>query len=132
MFAPIARVGDMHVCPMQTPAVVPIPHVGGPVLPPGAPTVFAGGMPVAVVGGMATCVGPPDVFIVGSFTVLAAGQPVVRAMDTTAHGGMVPAGFPTVMVGDSGGAGSPQGATMSAAKAGGSAFTRSDCNATGA
>jgi hypothetical protein len=89
-------------------------------------------MPVAVVGGMATCVGPPDVFIVGSFTVLAAGQPVVRAMDTTAHGGMVPAGFPTVMVGDSGGAGSPQGATMSAAKAGGSAFTRSDCNATGA
>ncbi len=30
-----ARLTDMHVCPMQTPAVVPIPHVGGPIIGPG-------------------------------------------------------------------------------------------------
>ena len=48
MFAPVARVNDFHLCPMQTPAVVPIPHVGGPVVGPGALTVWAGGMPVVM------------------------------------------------------------------------------------
>lgn len=129
MFAPIARVGDFHLCPMQTPAVVPIPHVGGPVLPPGAVTVLAGGMPVATMGTMAICVGPPDILTLGSMAVFAMGQPVVRVGDVTAHGGSVMVGLPTVMVGDSGGAGSSQAATMSAAKAGGSAFVRSECNA---
>lgn len=33
-------VGDMHTCPMSD---GPKPHVGGPILPPGAPTVFIGG-----------------------------------------------------------------------------------------
>ena len=37
---PAACVGDLHVCPMVTPAVPPIPHVGGPILPPGGITVF--------------------------------------------------------------------------------------------
>ena len=61
-----ARVGDMHVCPMVT---VLVPHVGGPILPPGEPTVLIEGMPAARVGDMATCVGPPDTIIVGSATV---------------------------------------------------------------
>jgi hypothetical protein len=39
---PAARVSDMHVCPMVTPAVPPVPHVGGPILPPGAVTVLIG------------------------------------------------------------------------------------------
>ena len=60
---PAARVGDMHTCPMQTPAVPPIPHVGGPILPPGSPTVLIGNQPAARVGDMATCVGPPDTII---------------------------------------------------------------------
>ena len=30
---PAARITDMHVCPMVT---VLVPHVGGPILPPGA------------------------------------------------------------------------------------------------
>jgi uncharacterized Zn-binding protein involved in type VI secretion len=129
MFSPIARVNDFHLCPMQTPAVVPIPHVGGPVVGPGAVTVWAGGMPVSVFGDLAICVGPPDVMVTGAPTVFAEGRPVVRITDTTAHGGMVIVGLPTVMVGDSGGAGSSQAATMSAAKAGGSAFVRAECNA---
>ena len=60
---PAARVGDMHTCPMQTPGTPPIPHVGGPILPPGGVTVLIGGQPAARVGDMATCVGPPDTII---------------------------------------------------------------------
>jgi uncharacterized Zn-binding protein involved in type VI secretion len=67
---PAARVGDMHTCPMQTPGVPPIPHVGGPILPPGAVTVLIGGLPAARMGDMATCVGPPDAIIIGCPTVI--------------------------------------------------------------
>ena len=41
---PAARVGDMHVCPMMTPGVPPIPHVGGPVTL-GSVGVLIGGVP---------------------------------------------------------------------------------------
>ena len=68
---PAARVGDMHVCPMVT---VLVPHVGGPILPPGDPTVLIGGMPAARMGDLCTCVGPPDVIVMGDFTVLVGGQ----------------------------------------------------------
>ena len=94
-----ARVGDMHICPMQTPAVVPIPHVGGPISGPGCPTVIIGGMPAAVVGDMAICTGPPDSISKGSATVFFGGKPAVRQGDLTAHGGNIAAGFPTVMIG---------------------------------
>ena len=96
---PAARVGDMHVCPMVTPGVPPIPHVGGPVMPPGFPTVLIGGMPAARMGDMCVCVGPPDVIAIGSATVLIGGQPAARMGDMTAHGGSIVIGFPTVMIG---------------------------------
>ncbi len=67
---PAARVGDLHTCPMQSPAVPPIPHVGGPIMPPGGITVLIGNMPAARMGDMATCVGPPDSIILGEMTVL--------------------------------------------------------------
>lgn len=67
---PAARVGDMHVCPMVTPGTPPVPHVGGPIMPPGSPTVLIGGQPAARIGDMATCVGPPDVIAAGAPTVL--------------------------------------------------------------
>lgn len=72
---PAARVGDMHVCPMQTPGLPPIPHVGGPILPPGCPHVLIGNMPAACMGDSAVCVGPPDVIIKGSSSVLIGGRP---------------------------------------------------------
>jgi uncharacterized Zn-binding protein involved in type VI secretion len=128
MFSPVARLQDMHICLMQTPAVVPIPHVGGPIMGPGAMTVTAGGMPVSVLGDIAICVGPPDVMVMGSPTVTAMGLPIVRITDFSAHGAMTLIGMPTVMIGDSGGAGSPQAATMLAAKAAAKPFTRSVCN----
>ena len=96
---PAARVGDMHTCPMQTPGLPPIPHVGGPVLPPGCPTVLIGGMPAARVGDMAVCVGPFDLIITGSSTVLIGGKPAARMGDTTAHGGTIVAGCPTLVIG---------------------------------
>jgi uncharacterized Zn-binding protein involved in type VI secretion len=96
MGMPAARVTDMHVCPMVTGIV---PHVGGPILPPGAITVLIGGLPAARVGDMCTCVGPPDVIALGSFTVLIGGMPAARLGDMTAHGGAIVMGYPTVLIG---------------------------------
>jgi uncharacterized Zn-binding protein involved in type VI secretion len=93
---PAARITDMHVCPMVTGVV---PHVGGPILPPGAPTVLLGGLPAARRGDMATCVGPPDSIIMGAPTVLIGGQPAARMGDSTAHGGVIVLGCPTVIIG---------------------------------
>nr|WP_321470257.1 PAAR domain-containing protein [uncultured Paludibaculum sp.] len=93
---PAARVSDMHVCPMVTGIV---PHVGGPILPPGAVTVLIGGLPAARVTDMATCVGPPDVIVLGSFTVLTMNMPQARIGDMTAHGGSIVLGCFTVLVG---------------------------------
>ena len=95
-----ARVGDMHTCPMVTPGTPPIPHVGGTVMPPGEPTVMIGGVPAARLGDMATCVGPPDSIIKGSGTVLIGGMPAARMGDSTAHGGSIVIGCPTVMIGN--------------------------------
>ncbi len=94
---PAARVTDMHTCPMVNPG--PVPHVGGPILPPGAPTVIIAGMPAAVVTNMCVCVGPPDSIVKGSMTVLIGGLPAARMGDNTAHGGVIVSGAPTVMIG---------------------------------
>jgi uncharacterized Zn-binding protein involved in type VI secretion len=96
---PAARVGDMHVCPMVTPAVPPIPHVGGPILPPGGVTVLIGMMPAARVGDMAVCVGPPDTIAMGSMTVMISNMPAARMGDMCGHGGTIVVGCPTVLIG---------------------------------
>jgi uncharacterized Zn-binding protein involved in type VI secretion len=75
-----------------------VPHVGGPLLAPGAPTTLIGGLPAARVTDMAVCVGPPDVVVLGSFTVLIGGMPAARMLDMTAHGGMIVLGAPTVLI----------------------------------
>ncbi|MGH3030444.1 MAG: PAAR domain-containing protein [Gaiellaceae bacterium] len=86
MASAAARVGDKHTCPAVTGAV---PHVGGPVLPPGVSNVLVGGLPAATVGGTCSCVGPPDTIVSGSATVLIGGRPAARAGSGTAHGGAV-------------------------------------------
>lgn len=91
-----ARINDMHTCPLVSGTV---PHVGGPILPPGAVSVLIGGMPAAKVGDMCVCTGPPDSLVVGSATVLIENMPAVRMGDSTAHGGSVVAGLPTVIIG---------------------------------
>jgi uncharacterized Zn-binding protein involved in type VI secretion len=94
-----ARVGDMHVCPMVTPGTPPVPHVGGPVLPPGEPTVLIENMPAARMGDMLVCTGPPDSIVKGSATVLIGGVPAARMGDSTAHGGTITLGSLTVIIG---------------------------------
>ncbi|HME21235.1 MAG TPA: PAAR domain-containing protein [Acetobacteraceae bacterium] len=96
MGQPAARLTDMHVCPMVT---VLVPHVGGPILAPGAITTLIGRLPAARVGDMLVCVGPPDVIALGSFTTLIGGQPAARMGDLTAHGGAIVLGLPTVLIG---------------------------------
>lgn len=95
---PAARATDMHICPMLTPGLVPIPHVGGPLLP--LPTtVLIGSLPAATVGQMCVCVGPPDSIVTGSLTVLINNRPAARMSDITAHGGTIVTGMPTVLLG---------------------------------
>lgn len=97
---PAARLLDMHVCPQQTPAVpTPIPHVGGPILGMGEPTVLIGNLPAARMGDKCLCVGPPDTIVKGSGTVLIGGKPAARMGDSTAHGGTILVGCPTVLIG---------------------------------
>jgi uncharacterized Zn-binding protein involved in type VI secretion len=96
---PAARITDMHICPMQTPNIVPIPHVGGPIIGPGAATVLIGGLPAAVVGDMCVCIGPPDSITKGSSTVTLEGKAAARMGDATAHGGKLLSMCPTVLIG---------------------------------
>ncbi len=96
---PASRLTDMHVCPMLTPGVPPIPHVGGPVIGPCAPTVLIGGLPAARITDMCFCVGPPDTIVTGAFTVLVANFPQAHITSNTMHGGVLIMGCPTVLVG---------------------------------
>jgi uncharacterized Zn-binding protein involved in type VI secretion len=97
---PAARLTDMHTCPMVTPGMPPIPHVGGPIIGPGCATVIIAGLPAARVTDFAMCAAPvPDVIVKGSMTVLIGGLPAARVGDMTAHGGLIVAGAPTVLIG---------------------------------
>jgi len=95
MAPPAARLTDMHVCPAST---GPVPHVGGPIVGPGCPTVMIGKLPAALVGDMCVCVGPPDTIAAGSSTVLIGGMPAARLGDSCAHGGSIVLGEFTVMI----------------------------------
>lgn len=85
----------MHTCPLASPN----PHVGGPVTGPGVAMVLIGGLPAAVVGDLCVCAGPPDAIVKGSITVMIGGRPAARQGDLTAHGGVIVAGLPTVIIG---------------------------------
>ena len=93
---PAARVTDMHICPKFE---GPKPHVGGPILPPGCPTVLIGDRPAARRDDQALCVGPPDSISAGSVTVLIGDKPAARLGDSANHGGSIVAGYPTVDIG---------------------------------
>jgi uncharacterized Zn-binding protein involved in type VI secretion len=93
---PASRITDMHTCPMFN---GPVPHVGGPILPPCCPTVIIGGIPAARVGDICVCTGPPDIIAMGSPTVFIGGMMAARIGDPTVHGGVIVAGYPTVIIG---------------------------------
>jgi uncharacterized Zn-binding protein involved in type VI secretion len=120
MGKPAARIGDMHVCPMIT---VLVPHVGGPVVGPGCPTVLIGGMPAAVMGDMCVCVGPPDTIVLGSTGVMIGGKPAARMGDQCVHGGTIILGCPTVLIGETGSGGSAGSAAVIGGAMGGTGDT---------
>ncbi|WP_404309730.1 PAAR domain-containing protein [Neorhodopirellula lusitana] len=93
---PAARITDEHSCSEVTGVV---PHVGGPIIGPGEPTVLIASLPAAILGDEADCTGPPDTLAMGSATVMIGGKPAVRLGDETAHGGSVTTGEPTVLIG---------------------------------
>lgn len=94
---PAARLTDLVVCPAVTGIV---PHVGGPISAPGAPTVMIGSLPASVVGDVTVCVGPPGTVAMGSPTVLITSKPAARLLDTAGHGGVISGpGCPTVLLG---------------------------------
>lgn len=99
---PAARITDFHACPMVSPG--PAPHVGGPVVS-GQVNVLTVNMPQARVSDKCVCAGPPDIIVKGSATVLVGNMPAARIGDTTAHGGTIVAGAPTVLIGDGGNGG---------------------------
>ncbi|MCK5817975.1 MAG: PAAR domain-containing protein [Psychromonas sp.] len=96
MGVPAATITGIHVCAQVTGVV---PHVGGPIIGPGALNVLIGGLPAAILGDQCVCVGPPDKIIIGSFTVMIGGKPAVRLGDSTVHGAKVTIGNPTVLIG---------------------------------
>lgn len=105
----------MHVCPLVTGVV---PHVGGPAIGPGVPTVLIGGMPAVTMGDMCACTGPPDAIVLGSTGVLIGGKPAARMGDMTAHGGNIVLGCFTVLIGETGGGGGGGGAAGAKTNAG--------------
>jgi uncharacterized Zn-binding protein involved in type VI secretion len=76
-----------------------VPHVGGPIVAPGCPTVLIGFLPAARVTDMAICVGPPDMIAMGSTSVMIGFLPAARIGDMTVHGGVIVLGEFTVMIG---------------------------------
>jgi uncharacterized Zn-binding protein involved in type VI secretion len=111
---PAARISDMHTCPMVNPG--PVPHVGGPIVS-GESTVLIGFMPAARVGDSAVCVPAMDSISQGASNVIIEHKPAARLGDPTAHGGVIVAGCPTVIIGTSG-----QSLTLKAAAADGKPF----------
>ena len=93
---PIATIGHMHVCPKVDPG--PKPHIGGPVIDAGQSFVKFNGIPIAVEGGKCACTGMPgtDKMKKGSSVVKINGKGVMRVGDSTAHGGKITVGIPTM------------------------------------
>jgi uncharacterized Zn-binding protein involved in type VI secretion len=115
----------MHTCPAFT---GPIPHVGGPIIPPCEPTVLIGDLPAARVTDQAICVPAIDIIVKGSATVFIGSLPAARIGDNTAHGGVIVMGCPTVIIGDAGSGN--QSNAMSDAKQSGAPFVQ-DCGCSG-
>ncbi len=94
-----ARLTDYHTCPMSTPGLPPVPHVGGPVTGPGEPTVLIETLPAAKLGDHLRCEGPLDTIINGSSSVMIGGLPAARTGDQTEHGGVIITGASSVRIG---------------------------------
>lgn len=116
---PAARLNDNHTCPMVTGSV---PHVGGPVLAPGKPTVLIEGQPAARKDDVCVCAaGGPDAISQGSATVFIGGKAAARLGDMTNHGGVIVSGAAKTFIGDGKGAPDPLRGCLAGASSSGAA-----------
>lgn len=95
---PAARRDDDHTCPRKS----PLPHVGGPILPPCEPTVWINNRPAARVTDEAHCNSATDTIAMGSPTVYIGMEMAARQGDPTQHGGKIVEGSADVSIGDGG------------------------------
>jgi uncharacterized Zn-binding protein involved in type VI secretion len=86
-----ARISDRHTCPVAA-------HEGGPATS-GEPTVIVGHRPAARVGDTLACKHASDTIVAGERSVQIGFRDAARLGDATAHGGVVVAGCPTVIIG---------------------------------
>ncbi len=85
---PVARVGDMHACPMKGHSVNPIVT--------GSSDVLINGMPAATVGSGTACGAS---VAAGSSTVTINGKPAAVLGSATTHGGVIVSASGNVLVG---------------------------------
>src|SRR6266436_5162077 len=93
---PAARVTDLHTCPMST---GPVPHTGGPILPPCSINVQTNDLFQARATDKAFCAGPPDFIVTGSSSVFVNDLMAARSTDKTMHGGLITLGSVNVLIG---------------------------------
>lgn len=101
---PAARLLDLHTCPIPATPATP-PHVGGPITK-SATKTMVGKKLSARVTDTCTCVGPPDLIVLGSLGVIIEKLCAARLTDLTAHGGVVQSQTPPlaekVLIGEMG------------------------------
>ena len=98
MTLPQARGTDLCLCAAFAPSPAgPVPG-SSPIVPPCAVTVLVANLPAARMGDLHIGLGPHPI-AKGSATVLIMNQPAARILDSTACGGMVMKGEPTVLTG---------------------------------
>jgi uncharacterized Zn-binding protein involved in type VI secretion len=107
-----ARQGDLHICKH----LLPIPHLGGPVIKPCSPDVETNALPQARASDKLLCIlaGAPNFIVTGSGTVQINGLLAARKTDKTLHPppGEIVIGSPDVEIG-----GPTIGATLGGADA---------------
>ncbi|NLX98294.1 MAG: type VI secretion protein [Rhodopirellula sp.] len=98
MGQPAARLGDIGVCSSRLGAVPAGAQIGGPFSGLTCPHVLIGGVPAAQVGETRADLKRPDTIVEGSPSVLFGGRPAARMGDSTAQGGVIVSGFPSVLI----------------------------------
>jgi uncharacterized Zn-binding protein involved in type VI secretion len=99
MAQPVARKGDLTLCPSTR--YILIPHLGGPLSNATPVCIEVNSLPVIRLGDYGHCQfgAPLDVVFEGALSVTVCGLPVARRFDGMVHGGMILQGSSNVEVG---------------------------------
>ena len=88
--ASAVKIGDQHTCQLSTKSSPSVPHVGGDVIGPGAPSILIENKNAAIVGDELKCNGGEnDVIVTGHDTVLFCDVSAADANAMTEHKGKI-------------------------------------------